>query len=259
MAVEDVAIWSQNTPTITTLPPTSTPTPTPFSDPPSPTPTPIMITNQPPTPTPTSIPKLSVLSLSPASQTLTVGQTFTTQVRVNTNGQTVNGVQSDITYPSNLSVSSITGGDFDVEAQKTFANGTIHLAYGATVPKSGNLLVATITFKALTAGTASVIFTNSSVVSNITNTNVLKSSTNASYSILAPTPTPTATPTPTIPPTPTPVPFKTGDINHDNKIDVQDLSYLLSHWNSSDTLSDLNHDGKVNTFDLSILLTNWGK
>ena len=72
------------------------------------------------------------------------------------------------------------------------------------------------------------------------------------------TPVPTAT---SIPPTltPTPVPFKTGDINHDNKIDIQDLSYLLSHWNTNDVLADLNHDGKVNVTDLSALLTNWGK
>ncbi len=88
-----------------------------------------------------------------------------------------------------------------------------------------------------------------------------------------PTATPTRTPTPippsntpvptatSIPPTltPTPIPFKTGDINHDNKIDIQDLSYLLSHWNTNDVLADLNHDGKVNVTDLSGLLSNWGK
>ncbi len=90
---------------------------------------------------------------------------------------------------------------------------------------------------------------------------------------IPPTPTPTRTPTPipptntpiptatSIPPTltPTPIPFKTGDINHDNKIDIQDLSYLLSHWNTNDNLADLNHDGKINVTDLSILLSNWGK
>ncbi len=79
-----------------------------------------------------------------------------------------------------------------------------------------------------------------------------------------PTPTPTNTPIPTatplpLTPTATPVPRKTGDITGDNKIDIQDLSYLLSHWNTADGLSDLNHDGKTNTFDLSLLLSNWGK
>ncbi len=77
------------------------------------------------------------------------------------------------------------------------------------------------------------------------------------------TPIPTNTPVPTSTPTPQPTattaPQKTGDITGDNKIDIQDLSYLLSHWNSTDQLADLNHDGKVNTLDLSMLLSNWGK
>jgi cell division septation protein DedD len=86
----------------------------------------------------------------------------------------------------------------------------------------------------------------------------------------SPTPTPTATPTPTSPPTPTSIPTATptptaipqkqGDVNGDNKIDIQDLSYLLTHWNKNDApTADFNHDGTINISDLSILLSNWGK
>ena len=49
-----------------------------------------------------------------------------------------------------------------------------------------------------------------------------------------------------------------ADINNDNKVDVFDLSILLSKWNTSDTTSDLNSDGTVNIFDLSMLLSKWG-
>jgi hypothetical protein len=49
-----------------------------------------------------------------------------------------------------------------------------------------------------------------------------------------------------------------ADINNDNKVDVFDLSILLSKWNTNDLLSDLNKDGSVNVFDLSILLSKWG-
>jgi hypothetical protein len=49
-----------------------------------------------------------------------------------------------------------------------------------------------------------------------------------------------------------------ADINNDNKVDVFDLSILLSKWNTNDSLSDLNKDGSVNVFDLSILLSKWG-
>lgn len=75
-----------------------------------------------------------------------------------------------------------------------------------------------------------------------------------------PTPTATRTPTPTpIPiPTSTPTPaIATGDINRDSKIDVQDLSNMLSRWGGNDILADLNSDGRINTLDLSILLSSW--
>lgn len=61
---------------------------------------------------------------------------------------------------------------------------------------------------------------------------------------------PTSTPTPTSS-------FRIGDINRDNKVDVQDLSYMLSNWGTNNALADLNHNGTVNTLDLSILLSNW--
>lgn len=48
-----------------------------------------------------------------------------------------------------------------------------------------------------------------------------------------------------------------ADLNGDSKVDIFDLSILLSKWNSSDTTSDINKDGTVNVFDLSILLGNW--
>lgn len=56
---------------------------------------------------------------------------------------------------------------------------------------------------------------------------------------------------------------KTGDLNSDNKIDVLDLSILLSNWNpigtTNSVVADINKDGKVDVLDLSVLLSNWGK
>ena len=48
-----------------------------------------------------------------------------------------------------------------------------------------------------------------------------------------------------------------GDIDNNGKVDVFDLSAILSKWGSSDAGSDLNHDGTVNVMDLSMLLSNW--
>jgi len=50
-----------------------------------------------------------------------------------------------------------------------------------------------------------------------------------------------------------------GDINSDNKVNLTDLSQLLSKWNTTDSNSDVNADGKVNLQDLSLLLSNWNK
>lgn len=50
-----------------------------------------------------------------------------------------------------------------------------------------------------------------------------------------------------------------GDVNGDNKVNVFDLSGMLSKWNTSDANADLDHNGRVNIFDLSILLYEYGK
>jgi chitodextrinase len=52
----------------------------------------------------------------------------------------------------------------------------------------------------------------------------------------------------------------TGDVNGDGKVNITDLSIMLSHWNATGaTLSqgDVNGDGSVNITDLSMLLSNW--
>jgi hypothetical protein len=64
-------------------------------------------------------------------------------------------------------------------------------------------------------------------------------------------PTPTPTPTPAA----TPIPGL-GDGNGDGKIDLTDLSILLSDFNKTSgfrTGIDLNKDGKINTFDFSLM------
>lgn len=93
-------------------------------------------------------------------------------------------------------------------------------------------------------------WSDSGTITHTINTPITNTTYTALYTLIA---TPTLTPTST----PTPVPFRTGDINRDNKVDVQDLSYMLSNWGSNNPLADLNNNGIVNTLDLSILLSNW--
>lgn len=54
-----------------------------------------------------------------------------------------------------------------------------------------------------------------------------------------------------------PPPPIVGDINGDHKVNVLDLSALLSHWNRPGS-GDFNNNGKVDIFDLSVLLSHFG-
>lgn len=54
-------------------------------------------------------------------------------------------------------------------------------------------------------------------------------------------------------------PAKQGDLNSDSKVDIFDLSILLSNYNKTGTnTADINGDNIVNITDLSILLSKWG-
>ena len=50
------------------------------------------------------------------------------------------------------------------------------------------------------------------------------------------------------------------DFNDDNKVNIVDVSILVSHWNSDTNLQyDLNGNGKVDLTDLSILISRMWK
>jgi hypothetical protein len=49
-----------------------------------------------------------------------------------------------------------------------------------------------------------------------------------------------------------------ADVSKDGRVNVLDLSMLLSDWKTSAPRTDLNADGTVNIFDLSIMLSMWG-
>ena len=62
----------------------------------------------------------------------------------------------------------------------------------------------------------------------------------------------TGSPSPAITPTP-----NEADLNVDGKINVFDLSILLSSWSQINNKADLNANGTVDVFDLSIVLSAW--
>jgi chitodextrinase len=55
-----------------------------------------------------------------------------------------------------------------------------------------------------------------------------------------------------------PPPPLLGDLNGDHKVNLLDLSILLSNWNKPG-LGDFNNNGKVDIFDLSVMLSHYGQ
>jgi hypothetical protein len=55
-------------------------------------------------------------------------------------------------------------------------------------------------------------------------------------------------------------PRKIGDLNNDGRINIRDLSILISKWGvRGSSVADINRDGRVNIRDLSILISRWGR
>lgn len=89
------------------------------------------------------------------------------------------------------------------------------------------------------------------------------------FQVAAPAPTPQPNPpAPQNPPAPAPSSspssspgsspkFLKGDYNKDGKVNIIDLSILLSNWKKTAPSYDLNGDSSITIFDFSILLSNW--
>jgi len=101
----------------------------------------------------------ALLSVSPASGIVTKGSTLVVSVVVNTSGNTINDVQSVLTYPSSLLsyTSIVAGASFNATAP-TLSSGSIEFGDSATAGSTvtGTQTVATVTFTATNTGTAAV-------------------------------------------------------------------------------------------------------
>jgi hypothetical protein len=141
------------------------------------------------------------LYVSPATSSVTQNQQFSVTVRINTNGQTVNAVRSDLTYPaSQLEFVSTTNPcvdpPFGVTAENLPGTGTptpgsVKIACGSFTGATGDYAVATLTFKALAnTGTATISFASTSeALLKSDNSNQLGSTTSATVQMNAPAPT----------------------------------------------------------------------
>lgn len=117
------------------------------------------------------------------------GSTWSVQIRVNSQGQAVNAVASNFTYPTGvLTFSSINaaGSAFNIDASSTGGSGMVSVTRGAsgTAP-SGDLLVATVNFAVVGSGAAALNFQSGSLLfESAGSTDILSTKTNGSYNSL---------------------------------------------------------------------------
>ena len=56
----------------------------------------------------------------------------------------------------------------------------------------------------------------------------------------------------------TPPAPKTGDLNGDGAVNVNDMLSVVNQWSLVHTSADINNDGVVNVGDLLLVISNWG-
>ena len=112
----------------------------------------------------------AALRLDPRTGTCGVGQSFHVSVLVDTGGEAINAVEADLTFPSAMlevtGVDATAGSFLLVVVERSFDNtsGRIRIAGGVPTPgfTGGAGKVATITFHAKAAGSATVTFEGTS-------------------------------------------------------------------------------------------------
>lgn len=101
-------------------------------------------------------------TLNPQSRTVAPDETFSVDVKINTDGENVTSADALFNFNSSiLSVSSITPGDFFPRNFKTTTPSQIYVGgavQNATETRTGTGLLATINFQAIGSGTASLAF-----------------------------------------------------------------------------------------------------
>lgn len=136
--------------------------------------------------------------LSPSSGTFFVGSTFDVSIFVNTGGADANAVEVNLKFdPKKIQVANPTAGKSFIEvwvSQPAYSNteGTMRFIGGVPSPgiNTSSGLVSTVTFRAVTPGETSIVFSgNSKILQNDSKgTNILNSMGRGVYTLTIPPP-----------------------------------------------------------------------
>jgi hypothetical protein len=149
------------------------------------------------------------LSITPASGTYSVGSVATLTINEDSNSNNANAVEADLTFPSSLEYESYSvassGFDFAGPAP-TISSSSFKYDMLSSAPLTGSQQVFTISFKVLSAGSATVDFASTAAVINDGQSqNAVKSGATLTLQAETTTTTTTAIPPTVSVPTKTPV------------------------------------------------------
>ncbi len=142
----------------------------------------------------------ATLYFSPSTGKYEQGSTLKVNVYTNTQGESINAVQANFSYPQDklqfLSIST-AGSVLSIFAEKVGGGGIVKVAGGNLEPFTGSKLIASVYFKVLTnTGSATLSFRQDCAVVKATdNQNALKSTSAATFEFL---PKSAVSPTPTL-------------------------------------------------------------
>ncbi len=142
---------------------------------------------EPTTPAPAAVQSGSAaLSVTPASETVQKGKTFTVTVWADTQDQSANAVQANLTYPADkLDFQSVDGSEstYEIQADSNGGGGTVTIARGQVGGVIGKHIVAKINFVAkVDTGTSEIKFADtSSIIRSTDNSNILGQTTGGNY------------------------------------------------------------------------------
>jgi hypothetical protein len=186
------------------------------------------------------------VSLTPAAQTVIVGETFELDLAIS-NIDRFGNIMTDIIYDSNiLAFQNVSFPEFENICPSGFAFED-DMAPGLNITAecwegiSGNeVKVATIAFRALTnTNGTELAFANTELWD--TDFNPVPFETNPALVMVN-------------------SPYATADLNRDGVVNSVDAGILMSYWGSTARpLADINQDGVVNSVDAGIMMSQWSK
>ncbi len=181
----------------------------------------------------------ATLRLTPGTGVYTTGGTFSVSVIVDSAGKSINAAEGTLSFdPSQLTVISASRGNSIFSlwvTEPSFSNsaGTVSFSGGSPAGYSGSGgTVMSVTFRAKTAGTARLTFSQGAVLANDgKGTNVLTNMSSGSYTIGAQNTTPQAEVIEYVPPANTPkTPVITSSTHGDQQAWYREKNATLS-WN----------------------------